>query len=105
MPPRGKPFQKGSCPNPGGRPKGLAEAVRGKVTPLKLVDLLMHVAFDKPTDQRVMFGRAASIKERVDAVAELADRGWGKSIQAVDIGQNPDRQPIKLVVVRNGVHD
>ena len=104
MPGPGRPFKPGGCPNPGGRPKGLAEAVRGQVTPLALVKLLMHVAFDTPQQQRAMFGRAATIKERVDAASELADRGWGKSIQAIDVGQNPDRQPIKLVVIRNG-HD
>jgi hypothetical protein len=64
-----RPFPKGTSGNPGGRPKGLAAAVKDKVKPEELVAVLVAVANDE----------RAKASERIAAVRELADRGWGKA--------------------------
>lgn len=64
-----RPWQKGQSGNPAGRPKGIASAVKDRVKPEDLVDILVAVA----NDPRAKPG------ERISAVRELADRGWGKA--------------------------
>ena len=65
----GKGFRPGSSGNPGGRPKGLAAMVKDRVEPSELVDILLDAARDP----------RAKVSERIAAVRELADRGWGKA--------------------------
>ena len=67
--PVGRRFEPGKSGNPGGRPKGLAAAVKAKVQPEDLVAVLVDVAQDA----------RAKPSERIAAVRELADRGWGKA--------------------------
>jgi hypothetical protein len=64
-----RPFPKGVSGNPGGRPKGIAAAVKARVSPEELVDILLDAARDP----------RAKVSERIAAVRELSDRGWGKA--------------------------
>lgn len=64
-----KPWQKGQSGNPRGRPKGIASAVKDRVTAEEIVQGFVDVA----TDPR------AKPSERIAAWRELADRGWGKA--------------------------
>ena len=64
-----RPWKPGQSGNPAGRPKGLAAQVKERVDPSELVDILTAVARDE----------RAKPSERIAAVRELADRGWGKA--------------------------
>lgn len=66
----GRPFKPGRSGNPGGRPKGIARTVREQAggDPERFVQLLIAIAEDERT----------STRDRISAVRELLDRGWGK---------------------------
>jgi hypothetical protein len=64
-----RPWQPGQSGNPAGRPKGIAATVRERTDPLELVDVLLSVANDP----------RAKASERIAAVRELLDRGYGKA--------------------------
>ena len=64
-----KPWTKGQSGNPAGRPKGIAATVRDAVSPDALVQILRDVAEDP----------RAKPSERIAAVRELLDRGYGKA--------------------------
>ena len=76
-----RPWVKGQpSPNPGGRPRGIAATVREKTDPGELVDVLLAVANDSRSKPA----------ERIAAVRELLDRGYGKAPAFAAIeGENP----------------
>src|SRR5436190_16992024 len=67
--PRGRPFQKGASPNPGGRPAQLG--------PLRAL-AREHTAAALSTLVTVMNNKRAKANARVVAANSLLDRGYGK---------------------------
>lgn len=76
----GRGFLPGESGNPGGRPKGLSRRVRELV------------GDDGHAIAEFMFGFLSNEKERtadrMDAATWLADRGFGRAVQALDIDVN-----------------
>lgn len=89
----GRPFAKGQSGNPGGRPKGLAKAVRDRLdsaaesTGTTGADLL--IAFWAS----VMADKSEDTGLRLKASQFLAERGWGKPAQFVPI---EDDDPLEM---------
>lgn len=73
-------FAKGSCPNPGGRPKGIARQIRESTNDFtEMVEIALAIARDKTAHNR----------DRMQAVQWLADRGLGKAPETVLTGELP----------------
>ena len=81
-------FKPGQTGNAGGRPKGLAQLVRQETK-----DGAELVAFML----RILRGRKQPTRYRLEAAAWLADRGFGKAVQQLDIGGVPG-EPLTIRV-------
>lgn len=80
---RGRPFLPGNSANPGGRPKGLASLVREQTKDgQELVRFMLGV----------LRGRKTPLRLRMEAAAWLADRGFGKALQQLEVS-GPDGGP------------
>lgn len=73
----GRGFMPGQSGNPGGRPRGLARRVRELVGDdgTMIADYMLAVMRDDRERTR----------DRLEAGRFLADRGWGKPVQAVEL--------------------
>src|SRR5262245_12477117 len=75
-------------PNPGGRPRGLAALVREQTGDgLELVAFMLTIFRGKR--------KGASLKLRMEAAAWLADRGFGKATQLLEMS-GPEQEPLVI---------
>ena len=81
------PWRRGQpSPNPGGRPKGLASLVREQTADgADLVEFLLKVLHNKRQPMRL----------RLEACAQLLDRGFGKALQQMELS-GPDAEPLTI---------
>jgi hypothetical protein len=79
-------FKPGQTGNPGGRPRGLAELVRQETK-----DGAELVAFML----RILRGRKQPTRYRLEAAAWLADRGFGKALQQMELS-GPGAEPLTI---------
>jgi len=85
-PVRGRPFLPGNRANPGGRPRGLAALVRDQTMDgAELIEFYL----------RIFRGKRQPLRYRFEAAAWLADRGFGKALQQMEVS-GPDRGAIRI---------
>ena len=81
-------FKPGNSANPGGRPKGLAELVRRETKDgAELVRFMLGV----------LRGRKQPLRYRLEAATWLADRGFGKALQQMELS-GPGSEPLTIRV-------
>lgn len=93
----GRPFLKGQSGNPGGRPKGLVSAIREQTRDgEELVTFML----------RVFRGEAgARLRDRLEAATWLADRGFGKPTQAMELSGKDGEALLPLTLIQAIVAD
>ena len=82
----GRPFAPGMSGNPGGRPKGLSSLIRDQTR-----EGAELVAFHL----RILRGRKQPLRYRLEAAAWLADRGFGKALQQMELS-GPGAEPLTI---------
>jgi hypothetical protein len=93
---RGRPFLPGNSANPGGRHKGLAALVREQTKDgQELVRFMLGV----------LRGRKTPLRLRMEAAAWLADRGFGKALQQVELGTIEGEAIVFRIVDARGAPD
>jgi hypothetical protein len=82
---KGRPFQKGQSGNPGGRAKGagLADYIRTQTKDgRELADFMVAILRN---DKDGELGGRVPLPVRMEAATWLADRGFGKPVQATEL--------------------
>lgn len=109
------PWKPGQSGNPGGRPKGFAVRVKKRCGKegQKLVEAFALIAFGSDADCKTFFGEVLdrSVKDRLQALGELADRGFGRPLTLqpddpidkateviINLPQPPSEMPGRTVV-------
>jgi hypothetical protein len=96
--PVGRRFPKGTSGNPGGRPKGLVRAIREQTNDGEaLVHFVVEVFRGKVDGVR--------LRDRLEAATWLADRGFGKPIQALEHSGTDGEPLIPLTVIQAMIAD
>ena len=104
----GKPWTKGQSGNPGGRPAGIA-AIRDYIAEntddgKTLAGFHLAVALEPAPKLRGPKGAEVllepTLKERQDSVAWLADRLWGKAVQATDVSIDSNSDALSFTIIR-----
>lgn len=104
---KGRPFPKGKSGNPGGRPRGIAHAreyIEAQTAGgTELIDFHLRVMRGEVVVTIAMAGedgaevsRPPEIKERQHSADWLADRLWGKAVQAVD--HTSGGKPVNFII-------
>jgi hypothetical protein len=97
-------FAPGVSGNPGGRPKGIASYVRSKTRDgEQIVKFMLDVFHGKAikagrksrtTGDRIVLDVVPTLTERIEAAHWLAERGFGKAVQAMEVS-GPEGSPIE----------
>jgi hypothetical protein len=96
--PRGRPFVKGQSGNPGGRPRSFAAVIRAHTRDgEELVRFMLKVFRGELAD--------AKVKDRVDAATWLADRGFGKPTQGLEVTGREGEALLPVALVQAAVVD
>ena len=93
MPRPGGRWRPGESGNLSGRPAGLVAAVQEKAGKdgRKLVDGLWLLAYGTPEQRKQHFGETVTVstKDRLLAISQLLDRGWGRPAALIGVESGP----------------
>lgn len=82
-------FKPGQSGNPGGRPAGLAALVKQETRDgAELVEFYL----------RILRGKRQPLRYRLEAASWLADRGFGKAVQQVEVGNIEGEEVVFRIV-------
>lgn len=98
---KGTPYRPGQSGNPGGRPAGILAQVRRRAgeSGEKIIEGFAVLAWGRADEIAAFFGDALrpTVRDRMDALRELADRGFGRAVQTVE--SSSDGVALPLVII------